>query len=181
MEKSRGTIRRAQEAVDNIDTMKMWKNAVHAVKWVMDAVSQIAEVRPVSFMLIRLDLTAAVQLHPCAKLAWSILSKIPEVRFLVLSQGGSHSIPCSPCLHQALLQQVQRDDNVQTLLEAILDAFEFAEEADTLRDIRPESRQAKILEDMLRCVSECAEFISSYAEDIKVGMSSWSLSLISHY
>jgi hypothetical protein len=76
---------------------------------------------------------------------------------------------------QALLRQVQRDDNIQTLLEAILDAFEFAEEADTLRDLKPNSRQAKILEDMLKCVSECAEFIRSYAEDVKVGMSSWSL------
>jgi hypothetical protein len=102
--------------------------------------------------------------------------KDPRGASPVLSRGMSYSIPCSHYLRQALLQQVQRDDNVQTLLEAILDAFEFAEEADTLRDIRPESRQAKILEDMLRCVSECAEFISSYAEDIKVGMSSWSLS-----
>jgi hypothetical protein len=76
-----------------------------------------------------------------------------------------------------LLQQVQRDDNIQTLLEAIVDAFEFAEEADPLRDIRPESRQAKILEDMLRCVTECAEFITSYAEDVNVGTSSWSLLL----
>jgi hypothetical protein len=75
-------------------------------------------------------------------------------------------------LHQALIQQVQRDDNIETLLEAILDAFEFAEEADTLRHIRPESSQARILEDMLKCVSECAEFIRSYAEDVNVGMSS---------
>jgi hypothetical protein len=90
---------------------------------------------------------------------------------------GNSTLSCSPCC-QALLRQVQRDDNVQTLLEAILDAFEFAEEADALRDIKPESRQAKILEDMLKCVSECAQFISSYAEDVNVGMLSWSLSLV---
>jgi hypothetical protein len=97
-------------------------------------------------------------------------------------RGASRSVPardsfhsCSPHLRQVLLQQVQRDDNIQALLEAIVDTFGFAEEADALRDIRPESRQARILEDMLKCVSECAEFIRLYAEDVKVGMSSWSL------
>jgi hypothetical protein len=68
-----------------------------------------------------------------------------------------------------LLKQVQRDDNIQTLLEAIRDAFEFEEEADTLRNLKPESRQAKILEEMLKCVSESAKFISSYAEDVNLG------------
>jgi hypothetical protein len=107
-----------------------------------------------------------------------MLSKIPEVSLFFVSRDMGHStFSCSPC-RQALLQQVQRDDNIQTLLEAILDAFEFAEEADSLRDLKPKSRQAKILENMLRCVSECAEFISSYAEDIKVGMSSGSPSLV---
>jgi hypothetical protein len=77
-----------------------------------------------------------------------------------------------------LLQQVQRDDNIQTLLEGICDAFEFAEEADTLRNIKPESRQAKILEEMLECVSESAKFIRSYAEDVNLGTSSEPLSLV---
>jgi hypothetical protein len=77
-----------------------------------------------------------------------------------------------------LLQQVQRDDNIETLLEAIRDAFQFAEEADTLRNLRPESSQATILGEMLECVSECARFITSYAEDVKLSMSSWPLSLV---
>jgi hypothetical protein len=67
---------------------------------------------------------------------------------------------------------VERDDNVQTLLEAIRDAFELAEEADTLRNIQPESKQAKILYEMLECVSNSAKFIESYAKDVQVGMSS---------
>jgi hypothetical protein len=75
-----------------------------------------------------------------------------------------------------LLQQVQRDGNIQALLEAIRDAFGFAEEAENIRNIKPESRQAKILEEMLECVSECAEFIRSYAEDVNAGTSSCSLS-----
>jgi hypothetical protein len=67
---------------------------------------------------------------------------------------------------------VERDNNVQTLLEAIQHAFELAEEADTLRNIQPESKQAKILYEMLECVSSSAEFIESYAKDVQVGMSS---------
>jgi hypothetical protein len=76
--------------------------------------------------------------------------------------------------HQTLLQQVQRDDNVRTLLEAIRDAFEFAtdSEADALKKIKPESMLAKILKDMLQHVSECGEFIESYAKDVQVGTSS---------
>ena len=68
--------------------------------------------------------------------------------------------------------------NIQTLLEAIRDAFEFTEEADTLRHIKPGSRQASILEEMLECVSECAKFISSYAEDVNLGSPTWPLSLL---
>jgi hypothetical protein len=83
---SRDSIRHAQEALDNIDTMKTWKSAVGAVKWVMDTVSKIAEVCLVSFLLIRPELTSAAQLNPYAKLAWNMLSKIPEVRLLVFSQ-----------------------------------------------------------------------------------------------
>ena len=76
-----------------------------------------------------------------------------------------------------MLQQVERDDNIATLLEAIHDAFEFAEEADALRDIDPESTRATILAEMLQCVFECAKFIRSYAEDVQIGMSSSLLSL----
>jgi hypothetical protein len=73
---------------------------------------------------------------------------------------------------QALLQQVKRDGNVQTLLEAIRDGFDFAKEADTLKSIKPESKRAEILGQMLECVSKCGEFIKSYAEDVQVGTSS---------
>jgi hypothetical protein len=77
--------------------------------------------------------------------------------------------PSSLSSLQTLLHQVQRDDNIQILLEAIRDAFQFAEEADNLRNIKPESRQATILEEMLECVTECAKFIRSYAEDVQLG------------
>jgi hypothetical protein len=71
-----------------------------------------------------------------------------------------------------LLLQVQRDNNVRTLLEAIRDAFEFAKEAEVLRNIQPASTQAKILDEMLQYVSEIAEIIESYAKDVQLGTSS---------
>jgi hypothetical protein len=70
-----------------------------------------------------------------------------------------------------LLKQVQRDNNIRTLLEAIRDAFEFAKEADALRNIKPGSMQTKLLEEMLLRVYEFAKFIESYAKDVQVGSS----------
>jgi hypothetical protein len=116
-------------------------------------------------------------LNPCAKLAWSLLSKIPEVRLIAFSDDVEQSLILFPFCHQALLHQVERDLNIETLLEAIRDVFELAEMADALRNIMPESRQATILEEMLECVSKCAEFIRSYAEDVQVGTSPSSISL----
>jgi hypothetical protein len=72
---------------------------------------------------------------------------------------------------QTFLRQLKRDDSVRTLLEAILDAFDFAKKADVLRNMDRESTQPKILDEMLECVSECAKFIISYAEDGQVGTS----------
>lgn len=56
------------------------------LQWVMDIVGPIAAVCPISFLPIRHELTSAFQLNPYAglALAWSTLSKIPEVRLLVL-------------------------------------------------------------------------------------------------
>jgi hypothetical protein len=79
---------------------------------------------------------------------------------------------------QTLLLQLKRDDNVRTLLQAILDAFDFAKKADLLRNMDPESAQPKILDEMLECVSECAKFIISYAEDVNVG--TWSFPHCGH-
>jgi hypothetical protein len=125
------------------------------------------------------ELTRILQLNPYASLAWGLLSKIPEVRLLscLVPGHGALNRLCSTCC-QVLLQQVQRDESIETLLEAIRDAFEFAEEADTLRSIKPESRQVSILREMLECVSESAKFIKSYAEDVNLGMSSSPLSLV---
>jgi hypothetical protein len=68
-----------------------------------------------------------------------------------------------------MLQQVERDNNVRALFEAICDAFQFAKDGDILRRIDPKSLQAKILEDMLERVSEIGKFIESYAKNVRLG------------
>jgi hypothetical protein len=78
MEMSR-TLERTEEA---LDTVKTWGSAVDIIKRVMDAVSPIAEVRQLSGLPIFADLTSALQLNPYAKLAWSLLSVIPQVHLL---------------------------------------------------------------------------------------------------
>jgi hypothetical protein len=60
------------------------------------------------------------------------------------------------------VHQLQRDDDFQSLLEAILNAFEFGNE-DVLRNIQLPSTQAETLNEMLQRVSECANVIKSYA------------------
>jgi hypothetical protein len=65
------------------------------------------------------------------------------------------------------LEQVQRDEKIQALLDAIHDAFDFAQEAAPLKDITPQSKQGNILMLMLRHVCCCSDFIQSYAKDTK--------------
>jgi hypothetical protein len=102
-----------------------WKKAVDSIKLVVDVVDKIAEV------------------HPYAKMAWSVLSMIPKT----------------------ILNQVERDENVQTLLQGIHDVFDLAEVADRLRTIKPGSKQAEIFTAMLKHVCNCGDFIQSYAKD----------------
>ena len=45
------------------------------------------------------------------------------------------------------------------------DAFDFAHHEDTLRSIKPQSEQARILTLMLQDVCSCCDFIQSYAKD----------------
>jgi hypothetical protein len=179
-ETSRTALRRAEEAINNVNTIKTWKSAVTNIKWVMDTVTPIAAVCPISFLSILRWANFRPSAEPLCKISVESTLKNPWGAFQCLlgwCKTVTHLFCFSLCL-QTLLQQVERDLNVETLLEVIRDAFEFIEEADTLRSIMPESRQAAILEEMLESVSKCAEFIQSYAEDVHVGTSSSSLSLI---
>jgi hypothetical protein len=57
------------------------------------------------------------------------------------------------------------------------DAFDFAHHEDTLKSIKPQSEQARILTHMLQDVCSCCDFIQSYANDSQFCTSSSSASL----
>jgi hypothetical protein len=57
------------------------------------------------------------------------------------------------------------------------DAFDFAYHEDTLKSIKPQSEQARILTLMLQDVCSCCDFIQSYAKDSQFCTSSSSASL----
>ena len=61
------------------------------------------------------------------------------------------------------MELYQNDDNVQTLLRVMHDAFDFAHDEDTLliKSIRPESEQAQILTLMLQDVVVAATLSNS--------------------
>lgn len=88
-------------------------------------------------------LSAAAGLHPYAQMACGLLLAIPKT----------------------LLEQFQSDDNVRTLLVAVHDAFDFANQENTLKSIKRESRQARILTLMLQHACNCCDLIRSYAKD----------------
>ncbi|KAH9051943.1 hypothetical protein EDB87DRAFT_627171 [Lactarius vividus] len=83
------------------------------------------------------------ELHPYAKMACGLLLAIPKT----------------------LLEQFQSDGNVRTLLVAMYDAFDFANQEDILKYIKRESKQAQILTLMLQHVCNCGDFIQSYTKD----------------
>ena len=68
--------------------------------------------------------------------------------------------------------QVQRDEQIQALLNAIHDAFDFTQEADSLKDVTSQSKQGHTLMLMLRHVCCCSDFIQSYAQDVQFCTSS---------
>ncbi|KAH9159371.1 hypothetical protein EDB89DRAFT_1203773 [Lactarius sanguifluus] len=80
---------------------------------------------------------------PVAEMAYGLLFTIPKT----------------------LLELFQRDDNIGTLLAAMHDAFDFANQEDRFKVIGPDSRQAQILTLMLQHVCNCCDFIRSYAKD----------------
>ncbi|KAI9437600.1 hypothetical protein H4582DRAFT_1879248 [Lactarius indigo] len=87
--------------------------------------------------------SSGAELHPYAKMAYSLLFAIPKT----------------------LLEQFQRDDNIRTLLVAMHDAFDFANQEDRFKAIGRVSTQVQILTLMLQHVCNCCDFIQSYAKD----------------
>ncbi|KAI0264945.1 hypothetical protein BC834DRAFT_881233 [Gloeopeniophorella convolvens] len=111
------------------DLYSTWGAVVNRMAWVVDITGKIAEV------------------HPYAKMAWSILSFIPRE-----IQG-----------------QIERDRNITSLLQAILDAFDIVEVANTWEGNNNEvdPRQVKVLEAMVGHCCDCGDFVQSYARNTK--------------
>ncbi|KAI0258783.1 hypothetical protein BC834DRAFT_1036205, partial [Gloeopeniophorella convolvens] len=107
------------------DIYDTWSEVLARIRWVVDCTDNIAEI------------------HPYAKMAWSVLSFIPKT----------------------LLAQVERDENVKALLAAIHDAFDLAHDANSFDDHIRQSTQREILMAMLKHVCACGEFIQTYAKD----------------
>ena len=97
-------------------------------------------------------------------MAHSLLLAIPKARQFVSFQN--ETLTLYPSGWQRILEQDHHDDNVQTLLRAIHDAFDFAHDKDTLliKSIKPRSEQARILTLMMQDVGTCCDFIQSYAK-----------------
>jgi hypothetical protein len=87
-ELSGDALRSAERA---IKTMETWSSAVGVIKRVMDTVGPIAAVCSISFYSSFVELSRVSQLHPYASLAWNLLSKVPEVRYLAQWAYTEHS------------------------------------------------------------------------------------------
>ena len=68
----------AKEAMTTINLSKTWEDAIERVKWVMDTLSPVAEVR---YNVLSCKSLAELlpQLHPYARMAYSLLFAIPKV------------------------------------------------------------------------------------------------------
>ena len=75
-----------------IDRSNTWASAVGRIKWVMDTLSPIAEVRIMPFDVL-CGANFQTQLFPLAKMAHGLLSAIPQARsFVSLSERDAHAI-----------------------------------------------------------------------------------------
>ncbi|KAI0259563.1 hypothetical protein BC834DRAFT_612087 [Gloeopeniophorella convolvens] len=110
-----------------------WNVILTRMKWVVDCTEKIAEI------------------HPYAKIAWSILSLIPKMIFA----------------------QVERDENVKALVLAIHDALDLARDASAFESSIQDSAQRDILMAMLTHACDCGEFIHTYAKDTQFWKRLW--------
>ncbi|KAI0264969.1 hypothetical protein BC834DRAFT_240164 [Gloeopeniophorella convolvens] len=83
------------------------------------------------------------EIHPYAKIAWGFLSLIPKTIFA----------------------QVERDENVKTLVLAMHDALDLVRDVSVFESNIQDSAQRNILMAMLTHACACGEFIQTYAKD----------------
>jgi hypothetical protein len=161
------TSRVVDRAEEDTGTVKIWQAAIDNINWVMDTVNPMTKVCPISFFLY----DSLSYNCPSAGCKHSIESTLKSSRGAcpcwMMWDIHTFSLPC----RQTLGDQFQRDENARKLLEAIRDVFEFTNEADILSKMQPGSAQAKILNRMLQCITDCANVIESCAFMGRVGTS----------
>ena len=108
------------------------------------------------------------QIHPYAKMAWSMLSVIPKV--CPSSDLKEINILYS-YVYQTIIDQVNHDKNVRTLLQDIHNIFNLGKLVNSLGAIKSGSMQAQIFTAMLRHVCNCGDFIQSYVKNTTLCMS----------
>ncbi len=69
----------ANEAMTTINLSNTWEGVLGRIKWVMDAVSPVAEVRCNVLIARPCPSRICSQLHPHAKMAYNLLFVIPKV------------------------------------------------------------------------------------------------------
>ncbi|KAI0258789.1 hypothetical protein BC834DRAFT_1036207 [Gloeopeniophorella convolvens] len=100
-----------------------WNVVLTRMKWVVDCTEKIAEI------------------HPYAKIAWSVLSLIPKTIFA----------------------QIECDENVKALVLAMHDALDLARDASAFESSIQDSAQREFLMAMLTHACDCGEFIHTEA------------------
>ncbi|KAI0258779.1 hypothetical protein BC834DRAFT_1036203 [Gloeopeniophorella convolvens] len=115
----------AEQASGVLDQAKSiydtWSVVLTRMRWIVDCTEKIAEI------------------HPYAKIAWSVLSLIPKT----------------------ILSQVERDENVKALVLAMHDALDLARDASAFESGIQHSAQRDILMAMLTHACDCGEFIQT--------------------
>ena len=105
-------------------------------------------------------------------MAWSVLSVIPKVCLLSdLKIFYSYG-------RQAILAQVERDENIKALLQDIHDVFDLGKLAHSLKTVKSDSKQVQLLTDMFRHVCNCGDLIQSYGKHRQFCMSSFPKSFL---
>ena len=99
------------------------------------------------------------------------MSVIPKVMF---PKSNLASL-CSPALVQAFLAQVERDEHMRDLLEAMNNAYAFVTAAESLETL---SSRPAVIESLAQQTTECAYFISDYAAQQSFGESICPLTLV---
>ncbi len=79
MSPAKNALLNADEVMTTIKLSNTWEGALQRIKWVMDIVSPVIEVRAMSFLPIFDRAEFRSQLHPYAKMAYGLLFAIPKV------------------------------------------------------------------------------------------------------